>query len=92
MLINGVGKHYYGLTYQYREIILYIARVDLKNKNLLEIGGNLPNELLFDQLQVEYYTNIESHNDINAREEGKAISEKLEDHPKKQTIMCDAED
>ena len=90
-LINGAGNYYHNLNYQYRELILFHARTDLRGKSLLEIGGSLPNDLLFEHLGVESYTNIESPDYIEA-ESGSAYSAKHGDHEKRKTIFCNAED
>ena len=59
-LITTAGSQLYNLDYQYSEVIKYHARIDLRGKSLLEIGGSLPNDLLFDYLGIESYINIES--------------------------------
>ena len=46
-----------------RELI-YHARYELKQVSL-EIGGSLPNELLFDHIGIESYGNIESPTTLN---------------------------
>ena len=65
-LIEGAGTLLHNLSYQYRELILFHARTDLRGKSLLEIGGSLPNDLLFDHLGIESYINIESPDYIEA--------------------------
>ena len=65
-LIESIGQRLHNLNYQYRELILFHARIDLRNKSLLEIGGSLPNDLLFDHLGVKSYINIESPDYIDA--------------------------
>ena len=90
-LISGAGDYYHSLNYQYRELILFHARTDLKGKSMLEIGGSLPNDLLFDHLGVDSYINIESTDYIEA-ESGSAYSSKHGDHEKRKTIFCNAEE
>ena len=90
-LINGVGKSLHNLNYQYRELILFHARTDLRGQSLLEIGGSLPNELLFDHLEIKSYINIESPDYIEA-ESGAAYTAKHGGHERRQTIFCNAEE
>ena len=90
-IINGVGKELHRLGYQYREIILCHARCDLRGKSLLEIGGSLPNDLVFDHLGITSYINIESTDYIDA-ESGSAYSAKHGKHERRRTIFCNAED
>ena len=89
-LIKTIGFCLHNLDYQYRELILFHARSDLRGKSLLEIGGSLPNDLLFEYLGVESYINIESPDYIEAK--SKAYSTKHGKHVRKQTIFCDAEE
>ena len=91
MLICSIGKQLYNYDYQYRELILCHARCNLKGKTLLEIGGSLPNELIFDQLGIDSYINIESPDYIEA-ESGMPYTDKHGNHERRQTIFCNAED
>ncbi|WP_137024422.1 class I SAM-dependent methyltransferase [Synechococcus sp. N19] len=96
-LIQAVGEYFYHLTYQYRELILFHARTNVRNKSLLEIGGSLPNDLLFDHLGVRSYINIESPDYIDARSSidmslGGTITSKHGEHERRRTIFCNAED
>ena len=90
-LIEAAGNTLHDLNYQHRELILFHARVDLRGKSLLEIGGSLPNDLLFDYLGIDSYINIESTDYIEA-ESGSAYSAKHSDHERRQTIFCNAEE
>ena len=90
-LINEAGAYYHKLNYQYRELILFHARTDLRGKSLLEIGGSLPNDLIFDHIGIDSYINIESPDYIEA-ESGSTYSAKHGDHEKRQTIFCNAEE
>ena len=90
-LITTAGLALHDLNYQYRELILYHARVDLRGKSLLEIGGSLPNDLLFEHLGVESYINIESRDYIES-ESGTSYSSKHGDHERRKTIFCNAEE
>ena len=90
-MISVVGKQLYKLDYQFRELIIYHARYELKNKSLLEIGGSLPNELLFDHIGIESYINIESPDYIESKY-GSMYSSRHGNHERKQTIFCNAED
>ena len=90
-LIAAAAYNIHRLDYQYREIILFHARTDLRSKSLLEIGGSLPNDLLFEYLGIESYINIESPDYIEA-ESGSAYSSKHGDHERRQTIFCNAEE
>ena len=90
-LIASAGDQLHNLGYQYQELIQFHARCDLRGKSLLEIGGSLPNDLLFEYLGVESYINIESPDYIEA-ESGSAYSAKHGDHERRQTIFCNAEE
>ena len=90
-LIIAAGNNLHNLDYQFRELILFHARTDLRGKSLLEIGGSLPNDLLFNHLGVESYINIESPDYIEA-ESGTAYSSKHGDHERRLTIFCNAEE
>ncbi len=89
-LINGWGKNMYNSSYQYRELILFHARVDLQNKCLLEIGGSTHNDLIFETLRVHQYINIESPDYIDASGNS-TYSEKHLSHPNRKTIFTNAE-
>ena len=65
-LICSAGNQMHNLGYQYQELIKCHARCDLREKSLLEIGGSLPNDLLFDILGIKSYVNIESPDYIEA--------------------------
>ena len=90
-LITTAGSQLHNLDYQYTEVIKYHARIDLRGKSLLEIGGSLPNDLLFDHLGIESYINTESPDYIEA-ESGSAYSTKHGNHEKRKTIYCNAEE
>jgi len=90
-LIVASGNYYHGLGYQYQELIKYHARYDLRGKSLLEIGGSLPNDLLFDWLEIDSYINIESPDYIESNS-GSAYSAKHGKHEKRYTIYCNAEE
>ena len=90
-LIEAAGSSLHDLNYQYRELILFHARSNLSGKSLLEIGGSLPNDLLFDHLGIDSYINIESPDYIDA-ESGLPYSSQHENHERRQTIFCNAED
>ena len=90
-LIALAGSQLHDLGYQYQELIKCHARLNLTGKSLLEIGGSLPNELLFDHLGIASYINIESPDYIEA-ESGSAYSSAHSNHEMKQTIFCNAEE
>lgn len=90
-LIVFAGKELYQLSYQFRELILLHARVNLRGKSLLEIGGSLPNQLLFEHLGVSSYINIESPDYIDAQK-GSTYSERHGEHERRKTIYCNAEE
>ena len=90
-LIAGIGKELHSLDYQYHELIKFHARSNLQGKTLLEIGGSLPNDLLFEHLGIESYINIESPDYIKA-ESGSAYSARHGNHERRKTIFCNAEE
>jgi len=89
-LIRGIGKNVYNLGYQYNELIFFHARVDLTGKHLLEVGGALPNDVLFEEIGIAKYTNIESPDYIHSSG-GDSFSDRYKSHPLKKTIYCNAE-
>ena len=89
IILAGIELH--NLNHQYQELIKCHARSDLRGKSLLEIGGSLNNDLLFEHLGVESYINIESPDYIEAKS-GSAYSTKHGDHERRQTIFCNAEE
>ena len=90
-LIHSAGRQLHDLDYQYRELIICHARCNLRGKKLLEIGGSLPNDLLFDHLKIDSYVNIESPDYIEA-ESGEPYTNKHGAHDRRKTIYCNAED
>ncbi len=75
----------------YRELIAFHARNNLKGHKLLEIGGVTPNNIIFDQLKISLYTNIESPDYIHA-EDGDSYSMGSKSHRHKTTLLCNAEE
>ncbi|ABB26437.1 hypothetical protein Syncc9902_1475 [Synechococcus sp. CC9902] len=90
-IIGSAGMHFHNLGYQYQELIKCHARCDFLGKSILEIGGSLPNDLLFEHLGIESYINIESPDYIEAKS-GSTYSSKHGDHERRQTIFCNAEE
>ncbi len=88
-LINGIGKGVHGMDYQYRELILFHARTNLRSKIILEIGGAVPNSVLFDELMIAQYINIESP-DYRAINTPK-YSELYPPDDRRTTFFCNAE-
>ena len=89
-LINKIGKASYQLDYQFRELIIFHAKTNLRNSTLLEVGGSLPNQLIFQDLGVKDYINIESPEYIKA-ESGRKYSDNHDKHKNKKTYFCNAE-
>ena len=89
--IIHTGSQLYNLSYQYYELIKYHVRCDLRGKSVLEIGGSLPNDLLFDHLGIDSYINIESPDYIQA-ESGSTYSSKHGEHERRRTVFCNAEE
>ena len=91
-LINGIGKNIYRSDYQFRELMLCHARVNLRGKRILEVGGIMSNEILFDLFGISEYINIESPDYIHLKENGVPISDGFQAHENKRTILCNAEE
>ena len=91
-LIIAMGIHIYGLEHQYQELIKYHARCDLRGKSLLEIGGSLPNDLLFETIGVDSYINIESPDYLELDSQVITQTSKHGDHEQRKTIFCNAEE
>ena len=91
-LIWGIASNH-KLSYQYPELVLYHAKVDLHKKKVLEIGGNWPNNILFEEFRMDEYINIESPDYLESQED-EDIGERYNygSHPKKETIICNIED
>jgi len=89
LLCQSLCKHY-DLNYQFWQFFVFHAIANTKGKQLLEVGGSLPNEMIFDLFGVEQYINTESPDYIQA-ESGSSCSEKHGRHAKKQTIFMNAE-
>ena len=51
-MIEGLVNGPYGLNDQFRELLCFHPIVDLCAKSLLEVGGVLPTDILFDCLNV----------------------------------------
>ena len=90
-LIKLAGNRLHDLSYQYYELIKCHARCDLRGKSVLEIGGSLPNDLLFDYLGIDSYINIESPDYIDA-ESGSTYSSKHGEHDRRRSVFCNAEE
>ena len=90
-LIASAGRQLHNLGYQYEELIKCHARCDLRGKSILEIGGSLPNDLLFEHLGIKSYINIESPDYIEAQS-CSSYSSKHGEHERRQTIICNAEE
>ena len=84
-LINKIGKASYQLDYQFRELIIFHAKTN-RNSTLLEVGGSLPNQLIFQDLGVKNYINIESPEYIKA-ESGRKYSDNHDKHKNKKTFL-----
>ena len=87
-LIHGAGKALHNLDYQYEKST---ARTNLRGKSLLEIGGSLPNDLLFEYLELDSYVNVKSPVYIEA-EQGSAHSSTHGTHERRRTIFSNAEE
>jgi SAM-dependent methyltransferase len=88
-VVASLGR-LFGLSYQFRQFFIFHAMCNLKGKTLLEIGGSLPNEMVFDLFGVEQYINSESPDYITA-ESGFLYSRRHGIHGKRRTIFKNAE-
>jgi SAM-dependent methyltransferase len=88
-LMYAFCKHY-NLDYQFWQFFVFHALVDVKGKSLLEIGGSLPNEMIFDLFGVKKYINTESP-DYIAAESGNPYTKKDDYHERRQTLFLNAE-
>jgi len=89
-LAHELGKRY-ELDYQFIHFFILHAMSNLCGKTVLEIGGSLPNELLFELFGISKYINTESPDYIKA-ESGSAYSAKHGEHPNRTTLCVNAED
>ena len=60
-MTSSLEKELYWLGDQLWELIIFYAWVQLRGESLLEVGGMLPIDLLFDCLGVVNSINIEPH-------------------------------
>ena len=88
-LMYAFCKHY-NLDYQFWQFFIFHAHVNVTGKSLLEIGGSLPNEMIFDLFGAEKYINTESP-DYIAAESGSPYTKKHDQHEKRQTLFLNAE-
>ena len=65
--------------------------VNVKGKTLLEIGGSLPNQMIFNLFGVESYVNTESPDYIEA-DDDQNYTDRHGKHEKRTTILLNAED
>ena len=91
MLAATLGQHCFDLNYQFWQFFIFHAMVDVKGKTLLEIGGSLPNEMIFDLFGVESYVNTESPDYIEADNE-KKYTDRHGKHDRRTTVYLNAED
>jgi SAM-dependent methyltransferase len=91
MLAATLGKHCFNLDYQFWQFYIFHAMVNVKGKSLLEIGGSLPNEMIFDLFGVESYVNTESPDYIEADNDNK-YTDRHRKHDRRATIYLNAED
>ena len=91
MLATTLGQHCFDLNYQFWQFFIFHAMVNVKGKSLLEVGGSLPNEMLFDLFGVESYINTESPDYIEA-DNDKKYTDRHGKHGKRTTIYLNAED
>jgi len=89
-IASALGR-IYNLDYQFWQFFVFHTMCNTKGKALLEIGGSLPNEMLFDLFEVYSYTNTESPDYIIA-DNGRSYSNRHGDHQRRKTIFCNAED
>ena len=96
-LFNAINKaNYYkpAIEYQFFELLLLHMRVDLRGKQLLEIGGCMPNELLFEDLLIKSYISIEAPDYIDAEpaKEFDHYNSFQGPHSQKNTVFVKAEE
>lgn len=89
-IVSSLGNSY-NLDYQFWQFFIFHAFANVKGKTLLEIGGSLPNGMLFDLFGVGSYVNTESPDYISA-ESGESYTSKHGNHEKRRTIFRNAED
>ena len=82
------------IDYQSVELILLHARVDLRGKTLLEIGGCMPNEILFDDLLIKSYISVEAPDYIDAEmaDDFDHYNSFQDAHVQKRSVFVKAED
>ena len=89
-LAGTLGK-IFNLDYQFYQFFIFHAMFDMRGKSILEVGGSLPNNMLFDLFEIKEYINNESPDYIEA-ESGESYSSKHGEHPNRKTIIANAED
>lgn len=86
----SLGKQF-SLDYQFLQFFIFHAMNDMRGKKILEIGGSLPNAMLFDLFEVAEYINNESPDYIQA-ESGDSYSSRHGEHPYRTTVIVNAEE
>jgi len=89
-LASTLGKSF-NLDYQFYQFFIFHAMFDLRGKTILEVGGSLPNNMLFNLFEIKEYINNESPDYIEA-ESGESYSSKHGEHANRKTIIANAED
>ena len=67
-LLEGFVNGLYGLNDQFRELLCFHPIVDLCAKSLLEVGGVLPTDILFDWLNVANDIDLDSPDYVGAND------------------------
>jgi hypothetical protein len=56
----------FNLSYQFKQLLIFHALYDLKEKTILEVGGSLPSEVVFELFGVREYIDNESPEYVEA--------------------------
>lgn len=64
--ITSALAAYFNLSYQFKQFLIFHALHDLKNKTVLEVGGSLPSEVVFQLFGVREYIDNESPEYVEA--------------------------
>lgn len=91
VLVYQLLSKEFEMSYQIYQILRFAIRHGLNGTSMIEIGGSMPNRLLFDILNVESYVSTESP-DYVQEVQGWSCSDPHGAHPRRRNLGINAED
>jgi hypothetical protein len=90
-LIYQLLSKEFEMSYQIYQILRFAIKYGLNGTSMIEIGGSMPNTLLFDILNVASYVSTESP-DYVQEVQGFSCSDSHGAHPRRRNLSINAED